>query len=217
MSETTISVQALRRLPQYLRFVKVLRAQGREVVSCRRISEELGVDPTLVRKDLASAGISGRAKVGYRTDELVAGVSSFLGWDNTTDAILVGAGNLGLALLGYEGFREYGLNIVAAFDNDPDKIGQEFHGKTILDQKKMTDLVERMHIQIGVLAVPAPVAAEMATMMVLSGIRGIWNFTPVKLEVPESVAVESINLASSLAVLSNRLASVTEPKKGNLA
>lgn len=214
MTDPTISMQALRRLPQYLRFVKSLRAQGRDVVSCRRISDELGVDPTLVRKDLAAAGVSGRPKIGYDIGDVISGVSSFLGWNNTTDAILVGAGNLGLAILGYEGFRDYGLNIVAAFDNDPQKIGREFHGKAVLDQDKMPDLVERMHIQIGVLTVPASVATEIGTLMVLSGIRGIWNFTPVKLDVPESIVVENVNLASSLAVLSNRLTSLNEQEKG---
>jgi len=214
MTETPISIQALRRLPQYLRLVKALRARGREVVSCRRLSEELGGDPTLIRKDLAAAGVTGRPKIGYQIDEIVARVSSFLGWNNTTDAVLVGAGNLGLALLGYEGFREYGLNIVAAFDNDPAKIGRQVHGKFILDQEKLGDLVERMHIHIGRLAVPAAVAADVATLMVLSGIQAIWNFTPVKLDVPQGVVVESVNLASSLAVLSNRLASMDLGEKG---
>jgi len=214
MTETPISIQALRRLPQYLRLGKALRARGREVVSCRRLSEELGVDPTLIRKDLAAAGVTGRPKIGYQIDEIVARVSSFLGWNNTTDAVLVGAGNLGLALLGYEGFREYGLNIVAAFDNDPAKIGRQVHGKFILDQEKLGDLVERMPIHIGILAVPAAVAADVATLMVLSGIQAIWNFTPVILDVPLGVVVESVNLASSLAVLSNRLASMDLGEKG---
>lgn len=200
-----ISVQALRRLPQYLRFLRGMSAKGREVVSCRHISEALGVEQTLVRKDIAVTGIVGRPKVGYGVGELIAAIESFLGWSNTTDAVLVGAGNLGSALIGYEGFRDYGLNIVAAFDNDSAKIGRALHGREVFHVDRLRDLAIRLSVNIGILAVPAEAARATCELLVDAGIRAIWNFTPAQLETPAELVVENVNLASSLAVLSNRL------------
>jgi redox-sensing transcriptional repressor len=138
-----------------------------------------------------------------------------LGWNNTKDAFLVGAGSLGSALLGYEGFKEFNLNILSGFDIDPAKIGTQIHGKEIFPLKKLPQLIKRMHVLIGVLAVPAMAAQEVADMMVLAGMRAIWNYTPVQLRVPDTVIVEDVKLAASLAVLSSRLAEVLrrEPLK----
>ena len=197
---------SVRRLPAYLRFLQVLQARGREVVSCTHIAEELGLDSTQVRKDLAITGIVGKPKVGYRVPELVQAIQEFLGWNNVSDAFLLGAGNVGRALLGYGGFQEYNLNIVAAFEIDPHKIGTQIHGKEVLPLDRLTDLVQRMHVLIGILTVPAPAAQDTTNLLVLSGMRAIWNYTPVKLDVPPSVIVEDVNLAASLAVLSSRLA-----------
>jgi len=197
---------SVRRLPAYLRFLQTLKAHGRDGVSCTHIAEELGLVSTQVRKDLAVTGIVGKPKVGYSVPELISAIEEFLGWNNTTDAFLGGAGSLGSALLGYGGFQEYGLNIVAAFDVDPAKIGLSIHGREVFPLEKLHDLALRMHVLIGILTVPATAAQDVATYMVLSGIRAIWNYTPVKLEVPESVVVEDVKLASSLAVLSSRLA-----------
>lgn len=197
---------SVRRLPAYLRFLQTLKARGRDVVSCTHIAEELGLVSTQVRKDLAVTGIVGKPKVGYNVPELIGAIQEFLGWNNTTDAFLVGAGSLGNALLGYEGFNEYGLNIVAAFDVDPAKIGKPIHGREVLALERLHDLALRMHVLIGILTVPASAAQDAANFMVLSGIRAIWNYTPVRLEVPETVIAEDVRLASSLAVLSSRLA-----------
>jgi redox-sensing transcriptional repressor len=197
---------SVRRLPSYLRFLQTLKARGREVVSCTHIGEELGLVSTQVRKDLAVTGIVGKPKVGYSVPELILAIQAFLGWQNVSDAFLVGAGSLGSALMGYEGFKEYGLNLVAAFDVDEKKVGVEIHGKQVFPLEKLHDLVARMHVLIGVLAVPAGAAQDAAQYMVLSGIRAIWNYTPVQLEVPDSVIVEDVKLSASLAVLSSRLA-----------
>jgi redox-sensing transcriptional repressor len=197
---------SVRRLPSYLRFLQTLKARGREVVSCTHIGEELGLVSTQVRKDLAVTGIVGKPKVGYSVPELILAIQAFLGWQNVSDAFLVGAGSLGSALMGYEGFKEYGLNLVAAFDVDEKKVGVEIHGKQVFALEKLHDLVARMHVLIGVLAVPAGAAQDAAQYMILSGIRAIWNYTPVQLEVPDSVIVEDVKLSASLAVLSSRLA-----------
>jgi redox-sensing transcriptional repressor len=197
---------SVRRLPSYLRFLLLLQSRGRNVVSCTQIASELGLIPVQVRKDLAVTGIVGKPKVGYKVHELIAAIRDFLGWNNTTDAFLVGAGCLGSALLGYEGFHELNLNLVAAFDIDPTKIGTPIHGKEIFSIEKLGNLVQRMHALIGVLTVPAAAAQDATNLMVSSGMRAIWNYTPVRLEVPENVIVEDVRLASSLAVLSSRLA-----------
>jgi redox-sensing transcriptional repressor len=128
-----------------------------------------------------------------------------LGWDNTTDAVLAGAGSLGTALLGYERFNQIGLNIIAGFEIDSSKVGLKVHGKTILPLDKLTNLVQRMKIKIGILTVPAEVAQTVTNLMLAGGIRAIWNFAPVILETPPDVVVENVSLASSYAVLSNRL------------
>mgnify|MGYP000978083008 CR=1 FL=1 len=200
-----VPLPSVRRLPAYLRFLQGLHARQRDVVSCTHIADALGLVSTQVRKDLAITGVIGKPKVGYSVSSLIAAIQAFLGWNNTSDAFVVGAGNLGRALMGYEGFREHGLNIVAAFDSDPTKVGHQIHGKEIFPLEKLHDLAERLHVLIGVLCVPAAAAQDVTSYLVLSGIRAIWNYTPVQLEVPESVVVEDVKLSASLAVLSSRL------------
>jgi redox-sensing transcriptional repressor len=197
---------SVRRLPAYLRFLQTLKARGRDVVSCTHIADDLGLVSTQVRKDLAVTGIVGKPKVGYNVPDLIDAIERFLGWKNTSDAFVVGSGCLGSALMGYDGFKDYGLNLVAGFDVDPAKIGTQVHGKEIFPLEKLHDLALRMHVLIGVLTVPAAVAQDTANFLVLSGIRAIWNYTPVQLDVPPSVIVEDVKLSASLAVLSSRLA-----------
>ncbi|HOI56396.1 MAG TPA: redox-sensing transcriptional repressor Rex [Phycisphaerae bacterium] len=196
----------LRRLPAYHRFLKILAARGRPVVSCTHIATELGLDPTQVRKDIQVTGIVGKPRVGYLVPELIDAIETFLGWKNSTDAFLVGVGHLGTALLGYGGFREYGLNIVAAFDKSPEKIGTQVHGREVQSVDSMAELAQRMHILIGILTVPADSAQDLADLLVFGGIRAVWNFTPVKLHLPPAIIVENVQLSASLAVLSNKLA-----------
>ena len=196
---------SVRRLPLYLRFLKQLKSRGRDVVSCTHISDDLGFTSIQVRKDLAMTGIVGRPKIGYEVPSLISAIEDFLGWNNAKDAFLVGVGSLGSALLGYPGFDEHGLNIVAAFDNAPAKIGQTIHGKEVLPLEKLEDLVRRMHVLIGVITTPADAAQATANLMARSGIRAIWNYAPVKLDVPDAIVVEDVRLAASLAVLTSRL------------
>ena len=196
----------LRRLPLYHRFLKQVQDEGREGVSCTHIGQALGLDPTQVRKDIEATGAVGRPKVGYVVRELVDSIEKFLGWDNITEAFLIGAGSLGAALLGYGRFQQCGLNIVAAFDTDPKKIGQKIHDRHILPLKKLPNLMQRMHIHIGIITVPAAVAQEVANLLVDGGVRAIWNFAPLRLKVPDSVIVHNEDLYCSLAALSQKLA-----------
>ena len=201
-----VSLPTVRRLPAYLRLLYSLQSRGRDVVSCTHIADELGLVSIQVRKDLAAIGVVGKPKIGYQLPALITAIRDFLGQNNTRDAFLAGAGCLGGALLGYDGFKEYGLNLVAGFDVNPAKIGTQIHGREIFSLQKLPDLAERLHVLIGILTVPAEAAQDVANLMVLSGMRAIWNYTPVKLEVPDIVIVEDVKLAASLAVLSSRLA-----------
>lgn len=204
------SVPTLRRLATYYHVLKQLESTGRDYVSCTRIAEHLALDATQVRKDIEVTGLVGKPKVGYPVRTLVEAIEGFLGWNRSSDAFLVGAGNLGAALMGYTRFNRYGLNIVAAFDIDAAKIGQKLQGREILPLDKLSNLARRMHVAIGIITTPAEVAQTVANLMVAGGIRGIWNFAPVALDVPEDVIVEHVSLASSLAVLSSRLARRSE-------
>lgn len=208
---TPISVPSLRRLPLYLRILEAWRGEGRTTVSCSHLAEALGFDPTQIRKDLAAAGAHGRPKVGYDLAQLRDCLAGFLGWDNAGEAFLVGAGPLGQALLAYEGFATRGLSIVGAFDPDPALVGSSVAGKPVLPLGKLANLANRMHIRLGVLAVPAAAAEACAQAMVAGGLRGIWNFTPLRLDLGPAVVVEHVDLAQSLCVLSHRLSLLPKP------
>lgn len=197
---------SIRRLPLYLRFALQMYHENVESLSCTRIAEALGSDPTQVRKDLAITGVVGKPRVGYPTVEVIESIRRFLGWENTRDAFLVGAGRLGQALMGYRQFREQnGLNICMAFDQRSGEMGGEINGVKVLPLSDLPDMARRMHVLIGILAVPARAAKMCANVMVEGGIRAIWNFAPTILDVPEQVILENVHLSTSLAVLTNRL------------
>ena len=202
-------LSCVKRLPAYLHLLRALQAEGREYVSGTVLAKVHHLEPVIVRKDLAITGIVGTPKIGFGVDELILAIERFLGWDNQTKAVLVGVGNLGSALLGYRGFADYGLRIVASFDSDPKKIGQWIQGCRIQTTDKLVEYAERYKIMLGVLTVPSDAAQEAADLMVRSGIRGIWNFTPVKLQLPEGVVAQKEDLAEGLAVLSHRLQHLT--------
>jgi len=201
----TIPEGSLRRLPLYHRLLQEISTAGIPYVSCSVLARALDLDPTQVRKDIEATGIVGKPKVGYSTPALVRWIEDFLGWNNAKEAFLVGAGSLGSALMGYEKFRQSGLNIIAAFDTDPYKVGQQIHGKEVLHLDRLTDLAQRMHIHLGVIATPAVVAQKIADFMVEGGIRAIWNFAPVHLRVPPFVILQNEDLYHSLASLSFKL------------
>ena len=205
---------SIRRLPAYLRMLRQLKKEGGVRVSCTRIANELALDSTQVRKDLALTGITGKPRVGYELNSLIEAIETFLGWDRLADAFLVGAGSLGRALMGYEGFANFGLNIVAAFDVDEDKIGKSIFGRMVHPMRSMPDLVRSGGVPLGILTVPAFAAQSAAETMVMSGLAGIWNFAPVKLDLPPSVAVENVELSSSFAVLSIGLARIMRERGG---
>ncbi|MBN2659257.1 MAG: redox-sensing transcriptional repressor Rex [Spirochaetales bacterium] len=201
----SIPLPAIRRYPLYLRRLKAYRMGGTLWVSATMLAEDLGFSSILVRKDLALTGLEGRPKYGFSIDPLIGAIEESLGWNNRTDAILVGAGNLGSALLGYSGFAQYGLEISAVFDSDPAKIGTKVQGVPVFPMEKLTDFIGRTHIPMAVLTVPAESAQRTAEQLEDAGIRGIWNFAPAKLKLSDKVVVQRVDLASSFAELSSRL------------
>lgn len=201
----TASVPTLRRLPLYLRVLREMQEQGEIYASGVTVAKALQIDPIVVRKDMAMTGVAGRPRLGFPVDDLVAAIETFLGWSNMTDAFLCGVGSLGRALLGYDGFKEHGLRIVAAFDVDASKVNTMERGVRIYSINTLPSKIRRMHVQLGILTVPTEEAQSVAEVMVAAGIRGIWNFTPVRLDLPDDVVIQRVDLASSLAVLSHRL------------
>lgn len=201
----SIPEPTLRRLPSYCNYLRRLNHLNQEFVSCTQIGQELDLDPTQVRKDLAVTGIVGRPKVGYPTRELFDTIEEFLGWRDAQNVFLVGAGSLGTALLGYTAFDQYGIRIVAAFDADPGKCGREIHGIPVFGLEKLPDLAVRMRIHLGILTVPVEAAQEACDVLVGAGIRAVWNFAPTALRVPSHVIVQNEHLFSSLAILSSKL------------
>lgn len=200
-----IPVPTIKRLPSYLRVVKQYKTEGIQWVSATMIAEELGLTPIQVRKDISCTGIEGRPKVGFQIDDLIDAITYNLGWDNTTDAIIVGAGHLGQALAGYEGFDSYGLRIIGVFDHNGQKIGSRIGKVEIHHVDTMEAFVLKNRIRLGVIAVPAKAAQDIADRMAACGILGIWNFAPRDLKVPEGVILQRTDLGTSFAVISAKL------------
>lgn len=200
----TVSAQTLRRLPSYLNYLKKAAADGREYISAKMIAVALGLGEIQVRKDLAAVSSGGKPKVGYAIVDLLQQLEEYLGYNDANDAVLIGAGKLGSALLAYQGFCEYGLNIVAGFDI---YINKEEHrnSKPVLAMEKLPDLCRRLGIKLGIITVPASQAQAVCDLLVSCGIEAIWSFAPAHLEVPEGIVVRYENMAFSLAMLSKHL------------
>jgi redox-sensing transcriptional repressor len=201
------SLPTIRRLPAYLQVVRQAEQDGILVISGTTIAEDLELEPIQVRKDLAVTGIVGKPRVGYVVKDLIAALERFLRWDQTHTAIVIGSGHLGTALLGHTDFRKNGLNIVAAFDNDPVKVGKKFHGIKVHDLENLTSFIQKNAVTLVILAVPTHVAQDVCTTVLLAGVKCIWNFTSLKLKVPEGVTdvlIQKEDISSGYAVLSVR-------------
>lgn len=196
----------LSRLPLYYYYVEDKKRIGQRYVSSSAIAEALTLNPVQVRKDLASvSSIPGRSKLGFETARLLEDIKSYLGYDNFEEAVIVGVGGLGRTLMSYAGFAHYGIDIVAGFDINPSLDGVVVASKPVFALDKLPDIVQRLGIRLGIIAVPAPQAQSVVDLMTLSGIRAIWNFAPTLVTVPEGVIIKNENLAASLAVLAMQL------------
>ena len=204
--EIYLTVQTLGRLPYYLQYLHGASLRGETSVSASALAANLKLNDVLVRKDLSLISPSkGKPISGFNVQELISNIEDCLGYNNTMDAVLVGVGSLGKALLGSSEFQKYGLNIIAAFDIDEDIVGRVFSGKQVFPLDKVLPLCERLHVHIGIITVPAEFAQNIADLLISCGIKALWNFAPVKLDVPADVIVQNENLAASLAILSQHL------------
>jgi redox-sensing transcriptional repressor len=193
---------SVRRLPSYLHIIRQAE-RGRDFyISGTVIAQELNLEPIQVRKDLAITGIVGKPKKGYPVEELIKAIERYLGWDQNHDAVLVGAGNLGSALMGYQEFQRHGLRMVAAFDTDPQKVGTQVHGVPVRAMEDLEEGIKEIKAEIAILTVPSPFAQSTAETLVRAGITSIWNFTNTKLKVPDSIIVQREDLSSGYALLS---------------
>lgn len=202
-----IPIPTIKRFPSYIRLIKQYKENGLTSVSATTLANDLRLNPIQVRKDLAFSGIEGKPKVGFSIDELLVALIEALGWNNSSDAILIGTGNLGSALVGYKGFENYGLRIVAAFDKKEDLIGKTIGKLTIKPLTELEEYVLLNGISIAILTVPANQAQTCAQLLVKCGIQAIWSFAPKDLSLPENIAVQRTDLATQFAVLSAKLRS----------
>ena len=195
----------LRRLPWYLSNIKLVKEKGEQYVSSTQISKEINIDASQIAKDLSYVNISGRTRVGYNIDALIEVLESFLGFTNMHKAFLFGVGSLGAALLRDSGLHHFGLEIVAAFDVNPELVGKDLNGIPIFHSDDFEAKMKEYDVNIGVLTVPINIAQEITDKMVDGGIKAVWNFTPFRIRVPENIVVQNTSLYAHLAVMFNRL------------
>ena len=195
----------LRRLPWYLSNIKLMKDKGEQYVSSTQISKEINIDASQIAKDLSYVNISGRTRVGYNIDALIELLESFLGFTNMHKAFLFGVGSLGAALLRDSGLHHFGLEIVAAFDVNPELVGKDLNGIPIYHSDDFEAKMKEYDVNIGVLTVPINIAQEITDKMVDGGIKAVWNFTPFRIRVPENIVVQNTSLYAHLAVMFNRL------------
>ena len=200
-----LGTRVLQRLPLYLRVLRDMERDGAIYASGATLAETLGIDPIVVRKDLAKTGVRGTPRVGFPIAQLIVELERLTGADAEMTAVLAGVGKLGSALLSYPGFRKQGLSIAAGFDAAPERCNIILSGTPVFPVNTLTETVLRLGATLGILTVPADRAQRVAEQMVAGGIKAIWNFTPTQLDVPEGVLVQREDLAVSLAVLLHRI------------
>lgn len=202
---------SVQRLPSYLRVLRAAKERGELSASAAKIAEELGRQSVQVRKDLAITGVLGRPKVGFKIDELIDAIQSFLGWDQKTTAFLFGVGNLGTAILNYPGFVANGLEIVEVFDASSKLIGTPICGRTVRAPQEAPTLAREFRksfgksVDMGIITAPGAAAQSIADLLVKADIRAVWNFAPATLDLPKSVLCENVKLSESFAVLTRRM------------
>ena len=203
----------LRRLPWYLAYAQLVQQSGETFLSSTQIAGNIAVDASKVAKDLSFVQISGRTRVGYDVNELVDVLERFLGFTKSHKAYLFGVGSLGGALMHDNGLSQFGLEIVAGFDVKFELAGTSINRIPIHHIERFASLQKQTGVNIGILTVPVDKAQETADMMIDGGIQAIWNFTPFRIRVPESIIVQNTSIYAHLAVMFNRLNELIESNK----
>ncbi|WP_182188156.1 redox-sensing transcriptional repressor Rex [Pectinatus frisingensis] len=197
-----ISKATIDRLPLYLRTLRVAQDEGRDVISSEELGRRLEITPEQIRKDLASFGQFGKKGVGYYVNELKHSVNNILGLDNHWNIAIIGIGHLGSALANYHNFVSLGFNLVALFDSDPTVVGRTVNHVKIMDIDTLEETIKELDIHIGIITVPGQFAQEIANRLVKAKIKGIWNFAPIKMKVPDGMHIVNEDLSIGLSCLS---------------
>lgn len=206
MEKKKVSVRQLERYPTYLRFLVSLRNSGIDKVSSKQIAEMMLCSEEQVRKDLQLVSpTKGRPGCQRNIDELIEILKTFLGYNNVNQAVVVGVGHLGGALMSFKGFINFGLEIVAGFDIDPSLINSKIAGKPIYSIFNFDKIISELNVKIAILTTPKEVSQEIVNKLINSGIKAIWNFVPVHLDVSSDIVVENVDFAASFAILSHRI------------
>jgi AT-rich DNA-binding protein len=198
------NIQAVKRMPQYLRLFNKVLGSGRDYISSVQIAKETGFRAILIKKDLLMVGAPGKTKLGYNVKGTIQTIENYLGWHNKKDACIVGYGKLGAALFNYEGFKKHGFNIVAAFDADYNNKKQP-PLNNLYPMDKLAEFIKKNNISTAIITVPPASAQTVADMLVKAGIGAIWNFSPADIKVPQDVVIQNEDLSVGLALLCSRL------------
>lgn len=198
----------LRRLPWYLAYLNTLHVQNVENVSTTRMADDLKVAPSQIAKDLSFVGIKGKTRIGYSVEQLRDTLRSFLGFSDRHNAVMIGTGSLGGALIADSGLQRYGLNIVAGIDISPSLIGSYICGVPVYSPDRLRELVVDLGITIGIVAVPVESAQAVTDTLVAAGVKAVWNFTPTRIAVPDGVVITNTSIYSHLAVMYNRMSNL---------
>jgi redox-sensing transcriptional repressor len=198
----------LRRLPWYLALVTTLKRENVKYISSTQMGRMVGVDASKIAKDLSFLNIKGKTRIGYEVDALESRLSLFLGFETRHNAIVVGVGSLGSALMRDKGLNRYGLDIVAGFDVNPDVVGSEIMSANVYHIDRLNELVKQLGVTIAAVTVPFEAAQNVSDIIVGAGIKAIWNFTPCRIQVPHGVVVQNTSIYSHLAVMYNRLSNL---------
>ncbi len=204
--QKNISTATIKRLPKYYRYLNDLLAKGIDRISSKRLSELMGFTASKIRQDLNSFGCFGQQGYGYNVEYLMTEIGKLLGLEQEYNAVIIGLGNMGQALANYDSFQRTGFNIIGLFDTNPKLMGVSVRGNEILDIADLKDFVAENKVDIAIVCVPKNKAVAIADEVVKLGIKGIWNFAPVDLEIEHSdVTVENVHLSESLMTLSYRI------------
>lgn len=206
-SSPKVPIPTLERLATYLRYLIDLEASQVETISSTDVEKQTGINAAQFRKDLSYFGEFGKPGVGYNVIELQTRIARILKIDQMQPIIVIGAGNLGSALIGYPGLREHKFHIAAAFDSDPGKVGKPQGGLIIQDETRLRQINTEIGARIAIICVPASAAQNVAETAILAGVRVILNFAPIILKVPERIVVRNVSFLQELAVLSYHLSS----------
>jgi len=201
MKEKHVSSETVRRLAVYLRYLELLYKRGIRIISSSNITDALNIPSTQFRKDLSFFGEFGKRGVGYDVGKLIKIIKEIIGIDKKVKTIIIGVGKLGSALIGYPGFSDMNIEIVGAFDNNPEKIGKKIENILIRDISKIEEFIKNEKIEIALICIPKEHAQNVCNILVKAGIKGILNFAPVRIVAAGCVSVSNFDIASEICNL----------------